>query len=188
MGTVRKLVAILRVRTHRWIAAGMAGAYLLLFLAALQDISRGGRGVAFLTADWSRMFERTGIHTFEPIAQLTLPGFTVLVSPLNILMGTALSLLAGLNFLVTYIAIRRPQACAFNRSTGVLASLPALLAGSACCAPAVLLVLGLQASSLVIGVFQVLIPLSFGLLLLALKLILDRTDPDVLEKLAGELP
>lgn len=88
-----------------------------------------------------------------------------------------LAVLAGLNLMVTWMAFRQPRACRFNRSTGILASLPALLAGSACCAPAIILILGLQISSLFVTVFQVLIPVSIALLLVTLAAILHRTDP-----------
>lgn len=177
-----KLATIFGIPFYRRLSLGIAAAYLLLFLVALQDISRGGRGVRFLTAGWGRMFERTGAFTFEPIAQLTLPGLTILFSPLNVLFGTLIAALAGINLTLTYMAFRQPAACSFNRSTGILAGFPALLAGSACCAPAIVLVLGLQMSSLMIGVFQILIPVSFALLLVALKLILDRTDPALLPR------
>lgn len=158
----------------------MAAIYLILYMVALQDISLGGTGFQFLTTDWSRAFDRTGALTFEPIAQLTLPGVTILVSPVNIAIGALLSLLVGVNLTVTYIAFRQPRACSFNRATGILASLPALLAGSACCAPAVILILGLQVSSLLIAAFQVLIPVSGLLLLLTLALILRRTNPELI--------
>ncbi len=176
------LAAILRIPLHRRLVAGSGAVYLLLFMVALQDISRGGRSLQFLTTDWTRMFERTGTVTFEPIAQLTLPGLTILLSPLNILMGAVIALLVGLNLAVTYIAFRQPRACSFNRSTGILASFPALLAGSACCAPAIVLILGIQVSSLFMTVFQVLIPASVVLLLVTLKLILDRTKPELLHQ------
>lgn len=159
-------------------AAGLALLYLALFLIALQDISPGGRGVDFLTVEWTRMFDRTGTITFEPIAMLTLPGLTLLISPLNILIALGLALLAAANLVVTWIAFTRPKACTFNRSSGILASVPALLAGGACCAPAIVIILGLQVSSLLISVFQVLIPVSFVLLIATLKLILDRTHAD----------
>lgn len=181
MGTfVGKLRTILAIPFYRNLAVGMGGAYLVLFLVALQDISRGGRGFSFLTVEWTRMFERTGAVTFEPIAQLTVPGVTVLLSPLNLFMGLFLSFLVGLNLMVTWIAFRQPAACRFNRSTGILASVPALLAGSACCAPAIVLILGIQVSSLFMAVFQVLLPASLLLLVATLVLILHRTDTDLL--------
>ncbi len=172
----RKLMELLGIPLYRRLSGAAAGAYLVFFLVALQDISRGGGEIGFLTVGWSRMFERTGAFTFEPIVQLTLPGLTVLLSPINVLIGLLLSVLVGLNLALTYLAIREPRSCGFNRSTGIVASLPALLAGSACCAPAIVLVLGLQVSSLFMTVFNALIPASAILLLIALKLILDRTD------------
>lgn len=172
-----KLGAILSRPFYRRLTVGIGAVYLLLFLVALQDISLGGSGVQFLTTDWTRMIDRTGAITFEPIAQLTLPGLTILMSPLNILIGAVLAVLAGLNLAVTWLAFRQPKACRFNRSTGILASIPALLAGSACCAPAIVLILGLQISSLFVTVFQVLIPVSIALLVLTLIMILRRTDP-----------
>jgi hypothetical protein len=175
---LQRLLAILRIRTYRRLAAGLAALYLILYLAALQDLSLGGTGFQVLTTDWQRMFDRTGAVTFEPIVQVTIPGLTLLLSPVNLLVGTLVALLAGLNLTVTYLAFRQPAACRFNRATGMLASLPALLAGSACCAPAVVLILGLQASSLLITAFQTLIPVSVMLLLLSLVLILRRTEPE----------
>jgi hypothetical protein len=175
---LQRLLAILRIRTYRRLAAGLAALYLVLYLAALQDLSLGGTGFQVLTTDWHRTFDRTGAVTFEPIVQVTIPGLTLLISPVNLLVGTLVALLAGVNLTVTYLAFRQPRACRFNRATGILASLPALLAGSACCAPAVVLILGLQASSLLITAFQTLIPVSVMLLLLSLALILRRTEPE----------
>jgi len=172
----RKLRHILRVPLYRRLTVGLTLVYLVLFLVALRDVSLGGRGVQFLTADLSRMFDRTGAMTFEAIAQLTLPGLTILFSPVNVLTGLIISLLAGLNLTITYIAYKQPRACSFNRSTGILASLPALVAGGACCAPTIILIFGLQVSSLFMTAFQILIPVSVALLLITLKLILDRTN------------
>jgi len=176
----RTLLAILRKPTYRRLAAGISFVYLILFMAALQDISLGGSGVQFLTTDWNLAFERSGAFTFEPIAQLTVPGVTVLLSPINLTISTMLAILVGLNLTVTYIAFRQPRACTFNRSSGILASLPALLAGGACCAPAIILILGLQLSSLMVAAFQVMIPVSGMLLLLTLCLSLNRTNPDLI--------
>jgi flagellar biosynthesis protein FliR len=175
---VSKLRAILALRRYRRFAIAVAAGYLVLFLLALGDISAGGHGFEVLTTEWTRMIERTGGLTFEPIARLTLPGMTILISPVNVAVGLLLAVLAALNLTVTYLAFRQPRACRFNRSTGIMASLPALLAGSACCAPTIVLILGLQLSSLFITIFQVLIPISVALLLVTLALILRRTDPE----------
>jgi len=176
----RKLKHILDVSLYRRLTVGLAAVYLMLFLVALRDITFSGTGIQVLTTDWTRMFDRTGTVTFEAIAQFTLPGLTILFSPLNVLIGTVLSILAGLNLAVTYIAYKQPRACRFNRSTGILASVPALVAGGACCAPTIILIFGLQVSSLFMTAFQILIPVSVVLLAVALKLILDRTNVDLL--------
>ena len=175
-----RAAVILRIPTCRTLALFLGVGYLMLFLVALRDLTPGGDGFGFLRVPWSRMFERTGAVTFEPVAQFTVPGWTLLVSPLNLLIGGVLAGLAALNLVVTWIAFRQPAACRFNRSAGIFASLPALLAGSACCAPVLVLLLGLQLSSLMMSVFQVLIPLSAALLLVTLKLVLDRTDVTLL--------
>jgi hypothetical protein len=179
-GLLHKLRTILSVPFYRRLAVGIGALYEVMFLVALQDISPGGRGFQVLVAEWTRMFDRTGAFTFEPIAQVTVPGLTILLSPVNILIGLVLSVLAGLNLTVTWMAFRAPKACRFNRSTGIIASLPALLAGGACCAPAIILILGLQVSSLLITVFQVLIPVSVILLFVTLVAILRRTDTAVI--------
>lgn len=175
-----KLRAILSIRFYRRLSIAIGALYLALFLVALRDISLGGAGFEVLTTEWTRMFERSGAVTFEAIARVTLPGLTILLSPLNMLIGGALGALAGLNLAVTWMAFRQPRACRFNRSAGILASLPALLAGGACCAPAIVLILGLQVSSLFVSVFQVLIPVSVVLLLVTLALIVHRTEPALL--------
>lgn len=179
-GLLRKLRTILAVPFYRRLTGAIGAFYLVAFLVALQDISPGGSGFRLLSAEWTRMFERTGTITFEAVVQVTVPGLTILLSPLNILIGVVLAALAGLNLAVTWMAFRQPRACRFNRSAGILASLPALLAGGACCAPAIVLILGLQLSSLFVTVFQVLIPVSAALLVVTLVMVLRRTDPTLI--------
>lgn len=61
---------------------------------------------------------------------------------------------------------RTPPACAVpGARTGLLASVPALLAGGACCAPALLLLVGIPGLGALAGLFAWLIPLSLALLL-----------------------
>jgi len=181
----RRARAILGIPAYRRLALLFGGGYLLLFMIAMRDLTPGGEGFSILTVPWARMLERTGTLTFEPVVQVMIPGWTLLVSPLNLAMGGILAGLASLNLVVTWIAVRHPRACGFNRSSGILASLPALLAGSACCAPVPMLLLGLQIPSLMMPVFQVLIPLSAVLLLVTLKLLLDRTELELLTSPEG---
>lgn len=61
-----------------------------------------------------------------------------------------------------------PSDCA--SSTGLLASLPAVLSGAACCGPVVLILVGIQASGAILTTFQFLLPVA--VLMLAGSLIL----------------
>jgi hypothetical protein len=178
--TIRKLARLLEVRSHRWIAVALAAVYEVIFLVSIRDITAGGTGFGVTVADLGRMFERTGAMTFEPVARVTLPGVTVLVAPVNVLLGAVLAGLVGLNLMVTYLAFRQPRACSFNRSTGLLASVPALLAGGACCAPTIVLILGLQMTSAAVTAFQWAIPVALLLLVATLKMIVDRTEPELI--------
>lgn len=57
--------------------------------------------------------------------------------------------------------------------------MPALLAGGACCAPTIVLILGLQMTSAAFTAFPWTIPVALVLLVAALEMILDRTDPEL---------
>jgi len=74
----------------------------------------------------------------------------------------------------------QPSACGLEASTGVLAGVPALLSGAACCGPTILLVLGIQASGTLITAFELLVPVAIVLLVGGLLLIGRRVDPQQL--------
>lgn len=179
-GALGKVRGILRIPIYAWTFAGLSLAYFTLVMIAFGDLSAGGRGFEFVSVPLDRMFERTGVFSFEPVARVIVPGATLLLSPINLGVVGALSILAGMNLTVAFASLREPRACRISRTGSVLSGFPALLAGGACCAPAILLVLGIQASSLLIGLFRILIPVSFVLLGVALKFALDRTDVECL--------
>ncbi|MEX1258994.1 MAG: hypothetical protein WEG36_15470 [Gemmatimonadota bacterium] len=173
---LRTLAALLHVRSFRRTAILLGIAYFLPLQLALGLLSRGGREATILLAPWTRMFERTSAFSFEAVAQLTVPGVTILFSPLNILVTGALAGLAGLNLAMTLTLLRDPRACDLRSVPTVLGALPPLLAGGACCAPTLLLVLGIQASTLIIALSQILIPGSLVLLFGTLLWTLRRMD------------
>lgn len=181
MKTVDVVQRLVSNRKYRWMIAGITAGYLFLFLAALQDLTfGGGGGIQVQVAQLSAMFRRTGMFIFDAVAIVETPVATLLVSPLNILTGLLISFLVGLNLTMTYVAFRQPTVCTVNRSTGILGVFPALLAGGACCGPAILFIFGIQATAAFITVAQLLIPIAFLLLLGSLVLIARRTE---LEKL-----
>lgn len=100
---------------------------------------------------------------------------------MNLLLGFGLSVLVGLNLALSYLAVRQPASCGIGAGTGLLASIPALLSGTACCAPVILIVLGIQASALVLSLFVWLLPIGTGALLVSLVYVATRIDPTVLD-------
>ena len=110
---------------------------------------------------------------------LTLPEISALATLLNCYP----ELNQALNIALSYIAIVQPKVCYGNPTLGVFSSLPALIAGSACCGPIILLVLGIQASVSLIALFGVLVPIAIMLLLGTLVLNGRRTNVHYLREL-----
>ena len=164
----------------RLVLLGVTLGYLLAYLFALGHLSPGGDGLELLVVSdpLSRMAQPTGTLTWEPVARLELPLATLLVSPLDLLLGLGLAVLVGLNLAVTYVAWRQPAACGLAcSSSGLLAAVPALLSGATCCGPVVLVVLGVQASGVLLTAFSALVPLAAVLLVASLLWVGRRVDP-----------
>ena len=147
--------------------------YLLVYLWAIGHLSSGLGGVEVVVADdaLAQLFRQArGRLAFRPVARVSLGPVTYLFS-LNTLIGGAIAALVGLNLALSYLAYTSPAACGIgSQSAGLFASVPALLSGSACCGPVVLVVLGIQASGVLLSAFQFLLPVAvlalFGSLVL----------------------
>ncbi len=144
--------------------------YSLIYLFAIGHLflERAGFGVTMVSAPLTRLWQRTGTFQWEPIARVDVGSVSVLFSPLNASLAVLLGLLVGLNLGVAYLAWRQPKACGIGAGSGFLAAIPALLTGSACCAPVLLIVLGIQASGLLLLAIDVALPLGILLLLSSL--------------------
>ncbi|MGQ4556136.1 hypothetical protein [Halobellus sp. GM3] len=187
-GTARRAVNALGAASERWdtrlifLAAAMG--YVAVYLATVGDLTvaaAGGRGLTVRTADeLSRMFASLGFFRFDAIAIVTVGPVTYLFSPLNALIALLLGVLVGANVALTYLGLVQPKACGLESSTGVLAGVPGLLSGAACCGPTILLVVGIQASATAVTVFRLLIPVAFVLLVGSLLLIGRKVDPTLL--------
>lgn len=172
-----RLLAQLR---YRWLVLAITLVYLAVFLVSLQNITASSGPFSLIVVDPAAMFRRTGFLLFDAIAVLQTPLFTWLVAPLNIAMGLVLSFLVGLNLTLSWVAWRQPTVCSVHGSAGSVGLLPALLAGGACCAPTILLVLGIQASAALMTTIQWMIPLAFALLLGSLVWIAQKTQAEQL--------
>ena len=93
------------------------------------------------------------------------------------MIGGIVAGLVGINLGMTYLAVRRPKACGIGAGSGLLASVPALLSGTVCCGPVVLLAVGVQATAVVLTAFVRLLPIGVALLLASLAYVAVKIDP-----------
>ena len=158
-------------------------AYFLVYLTTIGDLSVGGVGGGIsvrVVDDLSRAVANLGFFRFGAIAVVGAGPVTYLFSPLNAAVALVLSVLVGANAGVTYLGLIQPKACGLESSTGVVAGIPALLSGAACCGPTILLVIGVQASATIVAGFQFLVPLALLLLVSSLLVIGRQVDPELL--------
>ncbi|WP_327051639.1 hypothetical protein [Halomicrococcus gelatinilyticus] len=182
--TVAQTGFAIRAALTRWdgrlVFVGVTLGYLLAYLAAVGHLNPGDGEVGWLVVDdpLARALQPTGALSWEPVARVEAEVVTLLVSPLDALLGLGLATLVGLNLAVTYLAWRQPAACGLARSsTGVLAAVPALLSGAACCGPVLLVVLGVQASGVLLTAFSALVPVAAVLLVASLLWVGRQVDP-----------
>ena len=165
----------------RLVFAATTVAYLAAYLYAIGHLAPGEGGLGVLVVpDAAGRFLRPslGPFAFEPVAVVRAGPVTYLLS-LNTLLGLGLAALVGLNLAVTALAWRQPAACGLgSRSAGALAGLPALLSGAACCGPFVLLVLGIQATGVLLTAFDWLLPAAAALLVASLLLVGRQVRPE----------
>jgi len=174
---------VLGRRDGRAILAGVSAGYLLVYLYAIGHLGAGIDGVElFVVSDpLGTAFVRRSAFSFEPIARLVLGPVTLLLAPVNVALGAVLGGLVGANVALSYLAWRSPEACGIDPGAasagGVLAGVPALLSGAACCGPVVLIALGVQATAGLLAAFSVLLPAAGLLLVATLLLVGRRVDP-----------
>lgn len=162
--------------------------FLSLFMVAMQDISTNNSfetGFRTVSDPLDTAFESRAPFQWEPVAQVKAGYLNILLSPLNLSLGMLLAFLTGLNLVFSFIAWRQPHICSANKSTGILSSVPAILAGSACCAPVILILLGVQITAALLTLMSFLIPLAVILLLVNLVVSADKVRIDELKKEVG---
>jgi len=164
---IRTLIQIISSRKkNQGIFTSIFVIYLILYLIAIRDIqlTSAQNGITF--SHLGRVIESSSFLDFRPIIKLTIEPVVIFISPINILIGLIISLLVSVNFLLLYIIIKRPKRCDISDTTGIFASLPALLSGTACCGPIIPIILGLQVTSTFLTLTKLAIPVSILLLLI----------------------
>jgi len=173
----------LRRRDGRLVFAGVTAAYLLVYLYILGHLTPGsGTYDLFVVSDpVSKFFQPAlGPFSFEPVALVNAGPVTYLFS-LNSVIGVVVAGLVGLNLALTYLVWVQPDACGIGgKSSGLLASVPALLSGTACCGPIVLILFGIQASAALVTGFQFLLPAAVLVLVGSLVLVGRQVRPDAI--------
>lgn len=155
----------------RRVALGAGLLYAVFYLWVIGDLDAAGYSAWQFQLgqfDLARVFRARAPFYFEPVAMLQAGHLLWFLSPLNLLITASLAGLLGAN-VHGVLALRRGggDQCPIGSRGSVSGALPALLAGGACCAPGLLLLLGIPALGAFAGLFAYLIPLS--LILLALS-------------------
>lgn len=175
-------VMTLRRRDAKFVFGIVTVVYLVSYLWAIGHLARGLGGYDVnVVADPAALFlqPELGPFSFTPVARVALGPVTYLFS-FNSVLGLGLSVLVGLNLALTYLAWTQPKACGLGESSsGILASLPAVLSGTACCGPVVLFVLGIQASGVFLTAFQYLLPVAAIMLVGSLILVGRQVESGV---------
>jgi hypothetical protein len=156
-------------------------AYLAAYLLIIGDLSyvAGGAGFSVEFGSLSNAFRRVSTFYFEPVASVTAGPVFFLVSVGNLLIGGFIAALVGANLTFTYVSIRNPSACSARNKTGLLSAVPALAAGTACCAPTIFLVFGIQASAGLLALQSLALPVSIALLVVALSMVAPKVDVEM---------
>ena len=153
--------------------------YLIGYLWAVRDLSVRADvtpGLLVVEDPLGTILRRTGPASFEAIAIVDTGLVRWLLSPMNLSIGLVLAGLVGISIAISYLAITQPRSCGLGTGSGVFAALPALLSGTVCCGPVVLLVLGIQATGALITFFVWALPAAVLMLVGSIVYLATRID------------
>lgn len=146
-----------------WPAALAGLGYAVLYLYAIGDLSLAPPPAW----DWrigeislERLLSARALFQFEAVAVAEAGYAVLLVSPLNLLVTALLAGLLAANIHGALYLRANPDTCRSSRGGLIAGAAPALLAGGACCAPSLILVLGIPSLGAFSALFGWLVPLS----------------------------
>lgn len=178
--TAAKTRAVVRANLGVFLLASLG--YLLAYLAIIGDLSlvadRTGAFIEFEMGSLSNAFRRISTFYFEAVASVSVGPVFLLVSVGNLLVGGTVAALVGANLVFTYFSIKNPNRCSAHNKTGLLSAIPALAAGTTCCAPVIFIALGIQASAGLLALQTAALPVSVLALLAALSLVATKVEAD----------
>ena len=157
-------------RRSRAILSIVAISYFLFYLVVTGIITFSSQGTfnLFISDSWPSLIlrERTPFN-WEPIGFLSIGFITFFLAIPNIVFGILTAVLVGANISVSAYTYSARKTCKINPSQSVLAAVPALLTGVACCGPTFLLSLGIASATVTVAFVSVL-PFLFPIALIGL--------------------
>jgi len=145
-------------------------AYGLFYLYSIGDLTLYGPpgwGAYVVDFGLERIFSARSTLMFEAIAVIEMGWLVWLFSPLNLLFTLLLAGLLAANMHGALYIRAHPSVCRRPGRGGLLGAVPALLAGGACCAPGLILLLGIPSLGAFVALFGYLMPASIVLLALS---------------------
>jgi hypothetical protein len=134
------LAQLKKEKTYRYLGLIIAWMYGLIYYWSTGYVimsSSARFDVAILKKWQSQLFNMRAPFLWEPVMNISLPfGMSLLVSPVNVVVMALLIVLVFLNVFILILSIKKPTVCKLrNKHSGILALIPALFTGFACCAP-----------------------------------------------------
>jgi len=165
---MENLLMLLRQRSTLRVFLITLVLYGMLYLFATRQLVLGGEEGMFdwiVVPDWRSLIWRQRYpFSFEPIARLTVGNVSLFLSPANVLIGLILAILVALNITAAAAQLRSVGIYGGGGVVGLLGMIPAVVSGTACCVPTVILLLGLQFTAFLTTLWPWLLPLSVFLL------------------------
>ncbi|MBI2012026.1 hypothetical protein HYS91_04620 [Candidatus Daviesbacteria bacterium] len=159
--------------------------YILIYLAAVGHLIFTSRmepaysflEVKFLT-NWQQLLLRQrSPFLFEAIGAIYIgPNIKLFLSIPNLILASVLGFLVGSNFALSYYNFKRLGLSGGKGAVALLGTIPAIVSGSVCCVPTLILVLGLQLTATLATAWSFFIPLSIILLILSLVWSVKRIE------------
>ena len=167
-------------RYHQTVAISFV-VYFLLYLYATQLLVFTPEGPLFdlqFFPNWTTLvFQQRSTFLFESIGVIQItPYIQVFLSIVSMLIAAVLSYLVGLNVAVSYFVFRKVGWRGYKGMASMIATVPALLGGAACCVPTLIIVLGLQFTATLSTIWPWFVPISFLLLVVSLWWALSQAE------------
>ncbi|MHA1959488.1 MAG: hypothetical protein ACW99U_04625 [Candidatus Thorarchaeota archaeon] len=158
-------------RRSKWIAIVSGLAYLGFYFIITGFVAVFNTAAPFeffINENWPALiFRERAPFNWEPIGFISLGYVQFFLAIPNIIFGGIVAALVGLNLSASAYTYLNRTTCRVDPSKSVLAAVPALLTGVACCGPSLLLSLGIASASVTVA-FVSILPFMFPLALIGL--------------------